>query len=146
MTYTAIVIALPDDDGVVEIRKVTADGDNFLGKAVEGWIEHLATEDGTIDFWMNEEGKLHGLPVNYVASDIFRKYYPVTPEQVWPGGPGEPFHVGNVVITGNKGPATASVREGLWEELQAMPNDGVWTINRDGLPVWMCPVRFTEED
>jgi hypothetical protein len=144
--YTAIVIELPDDDGVVQIKRVTAKGDDFLGQAVGGWIEHLATEDGKTDFWVNEEGKIHGLPVNFVATDVLRALYPWRPEQVWPGGPGEPFMVGNVVLTGNRGPETASVPDGVWERLQAMAGPtGVWTIHNAELPVWLGPVAFTDE-
>jgi hypothetical protein len=121
--YTAIVINLPDDDGLVRIEKRTCPpGDmaslNFLQGVVGGYIEHLATSDGATDFWMNEEGKLDGLPVNDVATDVLRLLYPWSREQVWPGGPGEPYLVGNVVLTGNNRAETASVPDGTWELLR----------------------------
>lgn len=114
--YTAVVIELPDGDGVVVMRKVqVAEGDSlaFLQRITGGYIEHLYSQDGKIDFWMNEEGKLAGLPVNAVASELLY--------QLHPAFRGHDFLVGNVVLTSNTPSGdTASIPAGFWEQLQAM--------------------------
>lgn len=35
---------------------------------VGGYIEALISADGEVTFWCNEEGKIHGLPVNQLAT------------------------------------------------------------------------------
>lgn len=134
--YTAIVIELPDDEGIVTItRKRAPAGDGaslkFLQGAVGGYIEHLCTPydgpantwPGKLDFWMNEEGKLVGLPINNVATDFLWS--------VWPAFRGEDVLCGNVVLTGNKAPENADVPNGVWERLKAMP--------------WLVTVVFVDE-
>jgi hypothetical protein len=118
--YTAIVINLPDDEGKVRIEKVTCPaGDQaslgflqgIVGRDAPGhYIEHVNSADDRIDFWLNEEGKLYGLPINNVATDI-----------LWALNPafrGQDVLVGNVVLTSHQGPETASVPDGFWDRLR----------------------------
>ena len=128
--YTAVVIHLPNNDGVVEIERITVpDGDfaglGFLQKMVGGYIEHVASADGSLDFWLNEEGKLppNNLPVNNVATDL-----------LWlvnSAFRGVDVLVGNVVLTGHNREETASIPDGWWELLQQQK--------------WQVPVKFIEE-
>jgi Domain of unknown function (DUF3846) len=128
--YTAIVIEIPDDDDVVHIRRRRApEGDGaslrFMQGIVGGYIEHLGMPDGKLDVWLNEEGKLEGLPINDVATNL-----------LWQWDPrfrGQDVLVGNVVLTGNKGPETWDVPEGVWENLQK------------ACPAWLCQVEFVDE-
>jgi hypothetical protein len=65
MPVSAMVIKV---DGTIEIK--TIDGDcKSLQTEVGGWIE-LVRLDGGISMYINEEGKLEGLPVNVVATMI----------------------------------------------------------------------------
>jgi hypothetical protein len=124
--YTAAVIELPDENGAVTIRKIEVAGANsltFLQQTVGGYIEHLFSEDRTVDFWMNEEGKLERLPVNNVATDLLWLLHPAFV--------GRDVLVGPVVLTGNNGPETASIKPGLWEWLTALK--------------WDLPVTCVEE-
>jgi antibiotic biosynthesis monooxygenase (ABM) superfamily enzyme len=58
-----------------------------MQEAVEGYIE-CVTLDG-FEMWVNEEGKLRGLPVNEVATALWESVYGATD-----------VIVGNVLITG----------------------------------------------
>jgi hypothetical protein len=124
--YTAAVIELPDENGAVTIRKVDVSGDNsltFLQQTVGGYIEHLYSDDRQVDFWLNEEGKLERLPINNVATDLL---WALNPAFV-----GRDVLVGPVVLTGNNGPETASIKPEVWEWLKALE--------------WEVPVEFVEE-
>ncbi len=48
---------------------------SFLQKSVGGWIEAVGLDDGHT-LYLNEEGKLHRLPVNEVATRITRDVLP----------------------------------------------------------------------
>jgi hypothetical protein len=115
---TAIIIGLPDEYGEVEVKRAQVpsgdrDGLRFLQTAVGGYLEHLGVPKRNVDIWVNEEGKNVGLPMNSVATDLL---WTLAPDFT-----GQDVLVGTVVITGHNGPETASVPEGLWEELQEMP-------------------------
>ena len=47
-----------------------------LQEAVGGYIERVAVQDNRVDFWVNEEGKLHGLPVNQTATELLYRLDP----------------------------------------------------------------------
>jgi hypothetical protein len=129
MSYIAIVIALPDDQGVVKVsrRRAQEDADSlgFLQGIVGGYLEHLSSPDGRLDFWFHEEGKMEHLrlPINNVATDLLWLVHPAFR--------GQDVLVGNVVLTGHKGPETADAPEGLWERLAAMN--------------WQCRIEFNDE-
>ena len=126
--YTAIVIDVPDDNGIVTVTRKSAPGGDgaslrFLQDAVGGYIEHLCEPKGRVDFWFNDEGKIHGLPLNGMATELLGAF--------WPEWRGCDVLVGNVVLTGNRGPDTASAPDGLWEVLQKMN--------------WLATVVFVDE-
>jgi len=60
-----------------------------LQSAVGGWIEAVDVA-GEMSIYLNEEGKMIGLPINYVATWYF--------DQTW--GAGKDIIVGDVVFTG----------------------------------------------
>lgn len=60
-----------------------------LNAGVGGWIEAVALADN-LTMYVNEEGKIDGLPRNPIASDHFDKVF----------GAGKDVIVGNVVFTG----------------------------------------------
>ena len=57
-----------------------ANGTHFtyeeLRAFVGGMVEHVDMPDGS-EFWLNEEGKLDGLPKNEKATAIWKKAYPI---------------------------------------------------------------------
>ena len=115
-TYTAVVIPVPED-GKVTVRKVEIDKADqgslrFMQAYVGGYIEHVASEDGKTDFWFNEEGKLHGLPINPVATELLYELYPAFR--------GHDLLVGPVIVTGNRAPNTANVPAATWELIKRM--------------------------
>jgi hypothetical protein len=115
--YTAVVIHLPDDDGQVTIRKVEVPagdqaGLRFLQDTVKGYIEAVDSADHSVTFWVNEEGKLEQLPVNDAATDLL---WAMNPAFV-----GQDVLVGDVALTSHKGPETASIPDGFWEQLQSL--------------------------
>ena len=60
----------------------------------EGWIECVRIESLGVDLWLNEEGKLEGLPINFAASYLYWDEYkrPILDRLADP-------IVGNVIIT-----------------------------------------------
>lgn len=59
-----------------------------LQEAVGGWVQAVDfTPQLTI--WVNEEGKLHGLPINPMATFLWEKYFGLTD-----------YICGNVIFTG----------------------------------------------
>lgn len=84
-------------DRTVEVFEYT--GYQSLNDAVGGWIEAWNVvnpdSDNLAVFWFNEEGKIHGLELNEVATVLAHQY----------GGlPRSDFLVGSVVVTGQDGP------------------------------------------
>lgn len=57
--------------------------------AVEGWIECVHLPKYGCDMWVNEEGKIIGLPYNPLGSMLWAEHYGVTDAIV-----------GNIIITG----------------------------------------------
>jgi Domain of unknown function (DUF3846) len=80
-------VAWPSDDSL---------GYNILQKSVGGYIERVASADGSMSFWVNEEGKLNGFTRNMLGTLLW-----------WltaPYAAGQDILVGPVVITGGAGP------------------------------------------
>lgn len=75
-----------------EVSVVEIDRENALRpmqEAVEGLVQCVEFPDSGFDMWMNEEGKLIGLPVNLAATKMWHIEY----------GPTD-IIMGNVIITG----------------------------------------------
>ena len=47
---------------------------DFLREGVEGWLECVSLGNG-IDMWLNEEGKILELPINYNATMLWQASY-----------------------------------------------------------------------
>lgn len=114
--FTAVVIT-PPENGVTTVRKVEVPASDqgsleFFQSQVGGYIEHLFSEDRKTDFWLNEEGKLQGLPINIVATEVLYDLHPVFR--------GQDVLAGTVIITGNRGPNTASVPAATWDRIKSM--------------------------
>jgi Domain of unknown function (DUF3846) len=62
---------------------------DLLSKSVEGWIECVSLVSRNADMWVNEEGKLNGLPENHQATALWVEEYGMTD-----------IIVGNIIITG----------------------------------------------
>ena len=83
----ALVIT-PEGTATVEDIKPDLDG---LQALVGGYIEAAPTK-GDVTVYVNEEGKIHGLPINAVATDLYYKLAPFME--------GHDILVGTVVILG----------------------------------------------
>lgn len=99
-------------DGTVERETLSGNGSEqfaTIQKAVEGWVERVPLEDYTLLMWVNEEGKLKGLPHNRLAQQLWDKDW----------GEGSDYIVGNVVITGDDGEEgeTGGLPEGVADRL-----------------------------
>lgn len=93
MSKTVVVV---DTEGNVEVLEKTWDKDsseeyNFLNASVGGWIEAVSLTNDLegITLWVNEEGKMTGLPYNEKATAVWENSYGFTD-----------VIVGNAVFTG----------------------------------------------
>lgn len=86
MTITALQVKTSGE--VVELD-LTADSLNTLQTAVGGWVQAVDLSK-TVSLWVNEEGKLDGLPHNPYAQQFWDEAF----------GAGTDFIVGDVVLTG----------------------------------------------
>lgn len=75
--------------GVIEELDMTADGLQVLQTAVGGWVQAIDLDD-SLTLWLNEEGKLVGLPHNPYAQFAWDKRY----------GAHTDYMVGDAVFTG----------------------------------------------
>jgi hypothetical protein len=84
----AIVIGFDESLEVIDLD--APEGSlKVLQSAVDGWVQAIdLTAKETM--WMNEEGKLDGLPPNSIATSIWREIFKGSPDYV----------AGNAVITG----------------------------------------------
>ena len=78
-------------DNTVEVEQDTNEFVSYatLSRAVGGMIEAVTLSD-TLTLWVNEEGKMNGLPVNEYATKLFASEF----------GAGIDIIVGNAIITG----------------------------------------------
>lgn len=73
--HTALKV---DTDGnVTRLEFEEGKSYDMLKTGVDGWIECVRLDNG-IDMWLNEEGKLLGLPVNYFATVLWISKYGMT--------------------------------------------------------------------
>jgi hypothetical protein len=96
-------------DGTKEVSLFTEG--TFLELAyatVGGWIQPVRLETKGIDLYLNEEGKLDGLPQNPIATALWSEDYGLTD-----------YIVGNVIITGgvNSEGETVGLTDGQLETL-----------------------------
>lgn len=84
----AIVIGFDTELSVIDLD--APEGSlKVLQDAVDGWVQAVdLTAKETM--WMNEEGKLEGLPFNPIATSIWREIFKGSPDYI----------AGNAVITG----------------------------------------------
>lgn len=90
-TVHAIVIPAdsePLHEEYLERRDELKQLQTFVG----GWIEAVEGANGSLTFWVNEEGKLNGLPFNARATSMWW--------QSWPEIAGLDVLCGDVVLTG----------------------------------------------
>ncbi len=72
-----------------EVKELDRISLNDLQSAVGGWVQAIDLEEN-LTMWLNEEGKLMGLPHNTTAQKLWDKAF-------WTGSD---FIVGDVVLTG----------------------------------------------
>lgn len=79
-------------DGTLTVKRGVPEGTyEFIRSAVEGWIEAVDLNRGLATMWVNEEGKISGMPVNPTANLVAHRN-----ARLLAGD----FIVGPVVITG----------------------------------------------
>jgi hypothetical protein len=83
----AVIIKTDGTKSVVEFE--VGDSYALISQAVGGWIEVVGLIKRQADLWVNEEGKIDGLPQNPIATSLFMEEYGQTD-----------VIVGNVIITG----------------------------------------------
>lgn len=88
-TISAILIPVEGDVEAMEYDR--KDGLKTLQDAVGGWIEAVEADSQTT-LWINEEGKLEGLPINKRATLLWWT--------LMPAARGYDVLVGDVVVTG----------------------------------------------
>lgn len=87
-------IVIIKTDGTVEARELSGDMTadfNLIQGVVNGYVERAPIANYTQLMWVNEEGKIQGLPHNPKAQRLW--------DTAW--GEGSDYIVGNVVITGD---------------------------------------------
>jgi hypothetical protein len=77
MTKQVIVITPENEVSVKQMPSTSPDEYNFLNTAVAGWIQAVPLDDELegITLWVNEEGKLDGLPYNQKATYLWEQSY-----------------------------------------------------------------------
>lgn len=83
----AVVIKTDGTKEVVEFE--IGNSYDLLSASVGGWIECVSLRTRNADMWVNEEGKLNGLPQNPHATALWVEEYGTTD-----------IIVGNIIITG----------------------------------------------
>lgn len=97
-TIKAVKISTDSRASLVEIESTDFDA---LQSAVGGWVERVRFD--SFDLWCNEDGKMIGLPVNSIATQILHEAF----------GPVDNI-VGDVIYTGV--PDSEGYRTSLSEE------------------------------
>lgn len=88
---TMIDVVTITTDGAVTHESIDR-GAAPLQQRVGGWIEAVSSDDGSVTLWVNEEGKLQGLPVNAMATELWH--------MISPHMKGVDVLCGTVVVTG----------------------------------------------
>lgn len=72
-----VAVIPADEDQPVRIDEVKSIDLEYLQKQVAGWVEALGIPDTEVTMYLNEEGKLDGLPVNLRANRIAHRHHAV---------------------------------------------------------------------
>lgn len=101
MRGLALIVEAPTEERPVSRYRVEEfDGDGDALRAVLGGLLEAAPADESVTVWVNEEGKLDGLPVNRLAMDVWVR---------WDVHRcilhGRDWLAGNVVVTGGTSPS-----------------------------------------
>jgi hypothetical protein len=82
-------VVMGTDESVTVVDLDGPDGTlKVLQTAVDGWVQ-VVDLTSTMSIWVNEEGKMNGLPYNKIATDIFQRRFGAVDVMV-----------GNAVLTG----------------------------------------------
>ena len=81
-----IAVIITTDGDATKISEISL---KSLQTAVGGWVQAVDL-DHDLTIWVNEEGKMDGLPVNPIATRLWEKYI----------GVGTDIIAGNAVFTG----------------------------------------------
>lgn len=94
-------------DGTHEVKDFTVgDSYNLIREGVDGWIECVRLPYLNADMWVNEEGKLIGLPFNAIGTALWVGQYGLTD-----------VILGDIVVTGGANDEGETI--GLTEEALA---------------------------
>ena len=79
METKQVIVITPEHEVSVQQMPIAKEYD-FLNTAVAGWIQavELSEDLEGITLWVNEEGKLNGLPYNQKATYLWEKSYGFT--------------------------------------------------------------------
>lgn len=91
-TYKAIVVHPTDEPRVIELENGNDLGE--LQTLVGGYIDCVYSEDRRITFFVNDEGRIEGLPLNHLATGAWWNFNTTIPRVP------DAQIVGTVVITG----------------------------------------------
>lgn len=86
-----VAVIPADEDQPVRIDELDSIDLEYLQKQVAGWVEALGIPDTEVTMYLNEEGKIVGLPVNPRANRLAHRHRAVFPTDII---------VGDVVIVG----------------------------------------------
>ncbi|MEO7016014.1 MAG: DUF3846 domain-containing protein [Leifsonia sp.] len=81
MSTIAGYFIAPESNAAIRCVIPRAGGESLkaLQALVDGYVEVVNSSDDTVSFWINEEGKLRGLPINTLATAF---WWAVCPEAV----------------------------------------------------------------
>lgn len=72
MPRVGVVKPAPPDRQIVELKEVPQpELLGFLQNAVGGYIEHVTLSPGVAGMYVNEEGLLQHLPINFVGTSLY---------------------------------------------------------------------------
>lgn len=67
-------LVIPVDPLEIRVEDLDAEQPGLLHRIIGGWLEAVAVPDHDAHMYVNEEGRLEGLPINEVASVLARKH------------------------------------------------------------------------
>jgi hypothetical protein len=84
----ALVIGFDTSLEVIDLGDTVEESSDALSNAVDGWYQAVDINE-TLTMWMNEEGKIDGLPFNAIATKLFQARFGMVD-----------IIMGNAVLTG----------------------------------------------
>lgn len=112
-TIQAIII---NPDSNAKLVELDQDDYRALEDAVGGFFERVSSATGDTSLWVNEEGKMLGLPINPPATTLWYHLNPVFRQQDF-----QDFLCGTVVVTGGADDQGRTLSVGP-EAIDAMSN------------------------